>query len=428
MAVIFWYCHHVNEITARERYLPRLADLPLDELVAGVPAVLITGPRAAGKTTSARRVAAEVVELDQPGSAATFVADPDAALRGRAEPLLLDEWQEVPGVLGAVKRAVDADPRPGRFILTGSVRADLQGKSWPGTGRLIRLPMTVLTEREVNRSDLGRPGFLNRLATMDLSPSPKTSDLSVLDYVGFAVRGSFPEVIGAKSERVRSAWLRSYVEQLVTRDASELISGTDPAKMRNYFEALSLNTAGLVADASLYQAVGITSKTAGRYDDLLSDLGVAVRVPAWSTNRLQRLEKRAKRYIVDGGLAAAGAGIDVGTVLTDADLLGRMIDTFVYAQIAPEAELAAQPVRLHHLRSANGRQEIDLVAELPGGKVVGIEIKAAAAVGRNDARHLAWLRDQLGDRFAAGVVLHTGPDTFELGDRILAAPISAIWT
>jgi len=95
---------------------------------------------------------------------------------------------------------------------------------------------------------------------------------------------------------------------------------------------------------------------------------------------------------------------------------------------APETELAVQRVRLHHLRRASGRQEIDLVAELPGGKVVGIGIKAAAAVGLSEARHLAWLRDRLSDRFAAGVVLHTGPDTFELGDRILAAPVPVIWT
>jgi hypothetical protein len=97
---------------------------------------------------------------------------------------LLDEWQEVPGVLGSVKRAVDADFRPGRFI---------------------RLPMTVLTEREVNRSDLGKPGFFDRLAKMDLSTSTKTSNLNIINYVGLAVRGSFPEVVGVTSERIRSS-------------------------------------------------------------------------------------------------------------------------------------------------------------------------------------------------------------------------------
>jgi len=411
----------------RDRYRPRLADEPLGELLAGVPAVLITGPRAAGKTTSARRLAAEAVQLDRAGAAAAFVADPDAALLGRAEPLLLDEWQAVPGVLGAVKRAIDVDPRPGRFILTGSVRADLRGESWSGTGRIVRLAMSVLTQREVNGGDLIRPGFLDRLATMDIASTQSDEQLTIIDYATLAMRGWFPEVVDAKSERVRRAWLRSYLEQLVTKDVSELIGGTDPVKMGAYFEAMALNTAGLAADVTLYQAAGISSSTAARYDELLADLGIAVRVPAWATNRLQRLEKRAKRYLVDGGLAAAAVGFDVQGMLSDSDLLGRMIDTFVHAQIAPEATLAAHPVRLHHVRTAHGRQEVDLVAELPGGKVVGIEVKAASAVTRKDARHLAWLRDQLGDRFAAGVVLHTGPDTFELGDRLLAAPISTIW-
>lgn len=119
--------------------------------------------RAAGKTTSAARRAATAVSLDREAEAIAFAGDPDAALRDLPEPILLDEWQTVPGVLGAVKRAVDADPRPGRFLLTGSVRAELENAVWPGTGRLVPVAMYPMTVREA----LGRasaPGFFDRLA------------------------------------------------------------------------------------------------------------------------------------------------------------------------------------------------------------------------------------------------------------------------
>jgi predicted AAA+ superfamily ATPase len=111
-------------VTATPDYRLRLVDPLLDELFEQVSAVMITGPRASGKTTMATRRATTIVQLNAEAQAAAFAADPDAALRGLPEPVLLDEWQQVPGVFGAARRAVDDDPRPDRFYLTGSVRAE----------------------------------------------------------------------------------------------------------------------------------------------------------------------------------------------------------------------------------------------------------------------------------------------------------------
>ncbi|KLL11133.1 ATP-binding protein [Protofrankia coriariae] len=408
------------------RYVPRIADGRLAGLLAELPAVMVTGPRAAGKTTSARRVAGDILRLDDPAVAAAVAADPDVALRRAHEPVLLDEWQEVPAVLGAVKRAVDDDPRPGRFLLTGSVEADFTTRQWPGTGRVVRLVLHGLTEREITRS-IDQPGLLDLLLSPDISRlSIAGTPPSLDDYVDLALRSGFPEAALNLSAPARLAWLDAYVDHVVTRDVLAAGEQRDPVRLRRYLEVLGLSTAGLPSEGTLYQAADINQRTADAYDRILTALYLIDLVPAWSTNRLNRLTKRAKRYLTDPAFALAAARVDERSVLRDGDLLGRMLDTFVVAQLRPEVALLHPRARLHHLRSRDG-QEVDVVIDLGGGQVIAIEIKASSAPTVRDARHLVWFRDHLGQGFRAGVVFHTGPMPFELGDRIWALPICALW-
>lgn len=364
--------------------------------------------------------------MDRAGEAVAFHADPDSALRALPEPVLLDEWQAVPGVLGAVKRAVDDDPRAGRFLLTGSVRADMDAETWPGTGRLVRVPMYGLTVREVTGRPTGQ-GLVEILASGDLSAlavPPRIPDLT--GYIQMALEGGFPDAVIGSARNERDLWLESYLDQLLTRDAA-VASGRDPARLRRYFQALALSSAGLAEHKTLYDAAGIDRKTAEAYDRLLVNLLVVEQVPAWLSNRLSRLVKGPKRYIVDPSLVGAALRVDVGAVLRDGDLLGRLLDTLVAAQLRPELALSRSGARLHHMREKDGRREVDLLIEMGAQRVIGLEVKATAAPSRDDARHLAWLRDQLGDRFISGAILHTGPGTFGLGERLVAAPIACIW-
>lgn len=225
----------------------------------------------------------------------------------------------------------------------------------------------------------------------------------------------------------RQIWLDSYVDQLITRDVPATGGARDPERLRRYLEALAGNSAGVVEDKSLYEAVGIDRKTAVAYDQLLKNLLVVEALPGWESNWLSRLTRLAKRYLVDPAMITTVLRLDSSAVLRDGNVLGRVIDTFVAAQIRAELALAASRPRWYHLRDKHGRHEIDLVIEFGGGRVAGIEIKAAAAPRRTDAKHLEWLRDELGERFVAGVVLHTGPRAFQLAERIVAAPISTIW-
>ena len=153
---------------------------------------------------------------------------------------------------------------------------------------------------------------------------------------------------------------------------------------------------------------------------------VVDRVPAWSSNRLKRLTRRPKRYLVDPSLVGAILGLDVRTVLTDGDLFGRLLDTFVASQLRAQVAVASTRPRLYHLRDEQGRHEVDAIAELGGGGVVAIETKPSSAPDRADARHLLWLRERLGSRFVRGVILHTGPAAYAIDDGIVAAPISIL--
>jgi len=412
-------------------YHPRLIEPVLAELAEELSALMIVGPRAVGKTTTAERRAATTIRLNVPAEAAAFEADPDVALQGLDEPVLLDEWQAVPDVLGAVARSVNADPRPGRFFLTGSVRAEIENTPWSGTGRLQRAAMFPMTVREQRRAP-GPQSFLDKL----VAGTPLTVPSEAVDlrgYIELAVSGGFPRpALVLSSARARASWFDSYINDLLTHDVEQLEESSskrrDPVRLRRYFEAYALNSAGGCDHKTIYDAARVRKETAAAYEELLTRLFVIEQVPAWTSNRLKRLVLSPKRYVVDPALLAHLLRLDANGILRDGDLLGRVLDTFVAAQLRPELALSIERPHVHHLRTKGGEREIDLLLELGGFRVVGIEIKASAAPRADAAKHLAWLRDALGDRFLAGVVLHTGPRVYPLGENIVAAPISTLWT
>jgi hypothetical protein len=407
------------------RYISRLVDPLLKRLLAGLPAVLVVGPRASGKTTSSRRLTIEELRLDRPADAAFVRANPDLALRLRGEPLLLDEWQLVPEVLGAVKRAVDDDPRAARFIITGS--AHLSAAGWPATGRTVRVAMWGLCQRELI-GDSEAPPVIDRIVEGGAKVLQTPRDAPDLaQYVAMALRGGFPEAALQSDDELRNRWLTSYVDEIVARDGALVDGGRDPVRLRRYLQACAASTAGVVQHKILYDAAEINRMTAVSYDRLLTTLLVIESMPAWSTNRLSRLTTTPKRHLVEPALIGPLLGARLLAVLRDPDLLGRLMDSFVVAQLRSELVVSELGPRLYHLRHEDGRHEVDLIIELADGHVIGIEVKAAAAPGRTDGKHLIWLRDHLGDRFLTGLVLHTGPHAYPIDERVHAVPICALW-
>lgn len=407
---------------------PRWADSRLQQVLAAFPAVMVVGARAVGKTTTAEGFAAETVRLDSPRERAVFVADPDAALVGLSEPVLLDEWQAVPDVLGAVKRSVDRTRGVARYILTGSAYPKAGVTSWAGTGRVITVPMAPMTQAEARASSaaglasaLENP-MMAMLADEQVSVRP-SAGADLIEVLACALRSGFPGAM-ALGDPERRLWIEAYLSDLVQRDPIDIGERVDTVLLRRYLEAILAVSSTTASDQSLRTAAGIATDTGRRYHDLLSRMHVIVDIPSWSSNRLAGIAKAPKRMICDPAFLAPSAP----AVRRDGVLLGRVLETFVHQQIAPLADLGPVPFRIFHARSTTGHREIDFVLERGDGRILAVEVKATAAPSAKDAAHLTWLAEKIGDRLLGGLVLHTGPSTFELGKGVWAAPISSLWS
>jgi predicted AAA+ superfamily ATPase len=369
--------------------------------------------------------------LSDPAVAELFAAEPGVALSALGEPALIDEWTQAPQVLGAVKRAVDAAGGEGRFVLTGSVSDEDFQESWQATGRVIDVELGPMAAREVAGWADSDPFVVRALRPaadwLDAPPAQPGYRLNLADYISLVELGGFPQVVTAASADQRRQWLASYANQLVRLDARGSDGTVDPHRFKAYLRALALSSAASVGADTLTRAAGINRETARRYAALLNRLFIAQSLPPFFSNRLKRLAKTPKRVIADSGLMLSLAGLAGADLIRDSRMLGRALETFVVAQLRAELALVADAPTLCYLRDQNGDREVDLVLEYPDGKVVGIEVKTSLSSGPPAHRHLVWLRDQLGDRFQAGFVLHAGLAARSLEDRVFAAPISAIW-
>ena len=411
-------------------YTLRIADAILARHLSAWPAEFITGPRAVGKTTTALRYARSALRLDRPAERGFVLDDPDVAIAQGPFPLLIDEWQHAPDVLLAVKRAVDAGLRPpGRYITTGSARNDLHIGQWPLTGRILDTRLWPLTGRE-RFGDASAASLFDRWDTPARFAVPSDPP-DILGYLDIALNGGFPGAIAASAAGAREDWMRAYVDVTAARDLGEFYVGNgrrrSPETLRRYLTACALHTAGVVPDTALAQAAGLNRRTASTYHEILTVLRLVSDIPAWHSNRLKRITSMPKRCITDSGLAAWLMGVDLDALIRDTNARGRIVETYVAAQIRTEVESSTGRAHMCHLRTQGGEHEIDLVVEF-GRRIAAFEVKTSSAPNPRDSRHIAWLRQQLPpERFAGGVVFHTGPHRYRLGDGIEAVPIAGLW-
>lgn len=395
-------------------YLPRLADAALASACDAAPIVIVDGPRAVGKTTSSRRLAASVVSL--PNDLPRLTADPDGYLSSLPTPVLVDEWQLAgTDLLWTLKRLVDDDPRPGRFLLAGSVEPATYGPTYPLTGRAVRVQLRPMTIAELD-GDGGARTFVDRIVMGEPPPSSaggaSSFDLSLLARPGFP---------GARLMTDPTLFLEGYAALVAQRAGDE---GRDATRLLTTMRVLAALEAQAVPDQRIWDSADINKATWKAYEDLLSRTQLAVPTPAFDSNRLKRLTSYPKRFLADTALALALARLDMDALRADPSLAGAYMESFVLQQLRPQVDAVGGT--LSHLRTSSGQREIDALVEIDG-RVHAFEVKLSTRAGTRDARALSWLGDQLGERFAAGYVVHTGGDVHPLADRIWALPVHHLW-
>lgn len=362
-------------------FVPRRLEPVLRRSARDFPAVILTGPRRAGKTTLLRKVfpRASYTLLEDPDVLERVKADPRGFLEKLSLPAVLDEIQNAPGLLGYIRSRVDASPRAmGKWLLTGSQEAPLM--------------------RGVTESLAGRAAVL-QLLPLSVRESPGVTLL----------RGGFPEVLA----RPRSAatWFSSYVQTYLERDVRAVSAIRDLGTFRRFLGLLTTRHGQIVNRTDLAAPLGVSVPTISSWIDILELTGQVILVPPFFENFGKRLVKSPKLYLADSGLACFLLGIETERQLDASPFLGPIFEGYVASEIVKAQLNAGKRRELFHFRDQQGL-EVDFVVPARDGKIVLVEAKATRTVRPDLARGLAALGSAAGAKRSsppASFLVYRGP-------------------
>lgn len=420
------------------QYIRRVVDDDLDELMAGLAALALEGPKGVGKTETALRRAATVYRLDDPNQRSVIEADPARLVSG-VSPVLVDEWQRFPYSWDLVRRAVDDDPSPGRFLLTGSA-SPTAPPTHSGAGRIVTVRMRPLSlfERGVGDPTVS----LRALLAGGRPPVSGRTPVRLDGYTDEILSSGLPGLRDMEA-RARRAQLDGYLQRIVEREFDEMGHRVrNPVALRRWMTAYAAATSTTasfekIRDASTAgQEQKPARSTTYPYRDILEQLWIVEPVPAWLPTRspMSRLGGSPKHQLADPALAArllrVGkeallAGRDTSpAVPRDGTLLGALFEALVTLCVRVYAQAAEATVG--HLRTKGGEHEVDLIVEGDDRRVLAVEVKLAHSVDDSDVRHLRWLEAQLGDDLLDAVVITTGPEAYRRRDGIAVVPAALL--
>lgn len=412
-------------------YRPRVVDAELIARLEALGAVLIEGPKACGKTLTARQVAASEVLLDVDANARRAIAvDPALVLAGDT-PRLVDEWQVEPAIWNQVRREVDDRGRPGQFILTGSAVPPDDETRHAGAGRITRLQMRPMSLFESGASN----GSVSLRDVLGGRPA-RASDpgLTVRDLARAVCVGGWPAFQGLSADDARLG-VRGYLDEIRRVDVNRVGGARrDPERVRRLLASLARNVSTYASVKTLAADTGgpdvpLTRETVQEYLDVLTRLKIVEDQPAWAPHMRSRyaLRKMPKRHFVDPSLAVAALDASPESLLSDLELFGFVFESMVVRDLRVYAQALDGTVLQY--RDSDG-VEVDAVVQTADGWAA-FEVKLGAGQVDEAASNLARFARRIdttkrGQPGALGVITATGYGYRRDEDDVLVIPVGAL--
>jgi predicted AAA+ superfamily ATPase len=405
---------------------PRYANERVATALSDTPVVMVNGPRQCGKTTLVKALgggaARRYVTLDDETVLASARADPAGFIR-ELDVVTIDEVQRAPDLLRAIKRSVDDDRRPGRFLLTGSANIlAMPTIAESLAGRMEVVTLLPLSQAEIRggRSDFVAQAFSGKVR----APDHCITGSALVETV---ITGGYPEVLARRDSRRRAAWAREYIRAIIERDVRDIVDVDRLDQMPMLLRALASHAGQLTNFSRLGGQLRLDDKTVRRYQGILEHVFLVRRIEPWSRNELRRLVKTPKLHFLDTGLLSVLLGATADRLAADRSQFGAILESFVIAEILKITGWSGEEIRLSHYRDKD-QDEIDLILEDDAGCLVAIEVKASATVSSSDFNVLRKVAQVAGSQFRLGLVLYDGEAVLPFGDGLFAAPLSCLWS